>query len=297
LLQLMAMATASWAASNGPQTVFATPDDAANALLDALASGDYSLFLAVAGPQMAQFWVAGDPEKDPCDRERFAEAARRNGIQTDNATENRRTLYAVSVAQPFPAPLVKTDSGWRFDDDAGSRELAARRIRRNEIAVIELCLRFREAEYTYFGMFTGGAQAFAARIRSTPGQHDGLFWSELGAEDESPLGPPFAAAAYAERQAADGTQPLFGYYFKILPAQGPDAGGGVLDYRTKGQLRKGFALIAWPAEYGADGTQSFLLNHFGDIYQKDLGADTARIAEGMAAFNPDRSWRRINDLD
>ena len=290
--------TAVWcAASIGSQATFASPDEAANALLAALESDDYPSFLAVAGRQMAGFWSTGDPERDAWDRSSFVDAARKNGIRADAEVADRRMLYAGRIEHPFPAPLVKTDAGWQFDDEAGSKELVSQRIRRNEIAVIELCQRFREAEYAYFAMALEGVSAFAPRIRSTPGRHDGLFWADGGEEDQSPMGPPFAAAAFGERQAADGTRPLFGYYFKILSAQGPDAAGGALDYHTNGRLRKGFALIAWPAEYGVDGTQSFLINHFADIYQRDLGADTSRIAENLTVFNPDRNWRRFNGLD
>ena len=145
---------------------------------------------------------------------------------------DRRLLYAGHIQQAFPAPLVKTAAGWRFDGEAGAKELAARRIRRNETAAIELCQRFLKAEYAYSGK--SASRSFAAKIRSTPGRHDGLFWQAAGEEDESPIGPPFAAAAFAERKPGDGTRPLFGYYFKILSAQGANAAG--------------FALVAWPAE-------------------------------------------------
>jgi len=291
------LATVRCAAANGLQATFASPDEAANALLVALESDDYSLFLSVAGQQMAGFWSTGDPERGALDRGRFVEAAHRKWIQKDAGKGEGRMLYAGRIEQPFPAPLVKTDSGWRFDDDVGSKELATRRIRRNESAAIELCQRFHEAQYAYFRMAQGGVRSFSQKIRSTPGQRDGLFWSDGGEKDESPLGPPFAAAAFAERQPIEGARPLFGYYVKILSGQGPDAAGGALDYRTNGRLRKGFALIAWPAEYGIDGTQSFLINHLGDIYQKDLGAETGRIAGTMMVFNPDRSWRRFIGQD
>jgi len=294
---LVLVAAMRFGAPARSQETFASPDEAANALLVALETDDYPLFLAVAGQQVAGFWNTGDPEKDALDRSRFVDAARRKGVREDAWKGERRLLYVGQIEQPFPAPLVKTAAGWRFDDDAGLRELLTRRIRRNEIAAIELCERFHDAEYEYFGMARGGVRSFATKIRSTPGQHDGLFWSDGGEEDESPMGPPFAAAAFAESQPADGARPLFGYYFKILPAQGPDAAGGALDYRSNGRLHKGFALIAWPAEYGIDGTRSFLINHFGNVYQKDLGADTGRIAGTMTVFNPDQSWRRFRGQD
>lgn len=280
---LLFLVTVSRAASTGSQEIFATPDQAASVLLGALASGDYNAFLSVAGQQMAGFWDTGDPARDALDRDRFVYQARRNGIRVDVASGDRRILHAGRIEQPFPAPLVKTDRGWRFDDDTGSREFATRRMRRNERAVIELCRRFRDAQFVYFGINHEAVQ-FALRIRSTPGQHDGLFWSEAGEEDRSPLGPPFAAAAFAERRAGDETRPLFGYYFKILTARGPGE-------------ENGFALMAWPSKYGIDGTQTFVINHFGNIYQKDMGSDTARIGESMTVFNPDRTWSRFNGQD
>ena len=296
-LLLAALVSGSHAATAASQTVFPTADAAANALLTALASGDYSLLGSVAGPQTARVWSGPGQAKEVWDRERFVETARRKGLQAGPLTSSRSMVYAGDLKEPFPAPLIRTETGWQFDDEAGSRELLGRRMRRNEIAVIEICQRFREAQYEFFAIPREGVSSFAMKIRSTPGQHDGLYWSDPGAEDESPMGPPFAAAAYTERQPGDGTRPLFGYYYKILPAQGRDAAGGALDYRTKGQLRKGFALIAWPAEYGVDGTVSFLINHFGDLFRKDLGAETSRIVDQMTAFNPDRSWSKINVPD
>lgn len=284
-------------AGTGSQTTFRSPDEAVNALITAVKSGNYPLFLSIAGPQMAGFWSTGDPERDVMERDTFLQAAGRSEIKTEAAAAGRKLLYVGDPAQPFPAPLVFTDSGWRFDGDAGLAELTTRLILRNEMAIVELCRRFREAEYTYLGMAHDQAPAFAERIRSTPGQRDGLFWTIEGDDDESPLGPLFAGAAPAERRAVEQPRPLFGYYFKILTAQGPDAPGGAVDYYMNGRLRKGFALIAWPAEYGAGGMRSFMMNQFGVIYQKDLGPQTARLAESISVFNPDPSWGRFKGYD
>ena len=283
-------------AGTGSQTTFGSPDEAASALLAAVRSGNYRLFLSIAGPQMAGFWSTGDPERDAMERDRLLDAAGKSALKRI-ANSNQRLVYVGDPARPFPAPLVLTDSGWRFDGEAGLAALTARRILQNEIAIVEQCRRFREAEFTYLGMASDDTPAFADRIRSTPGRRDGLFWSEKGKEDESPLGPAFAAAAAAERHPGEQPRPLFGYYFKVLTAQGLAATGGTLDYRTKGRLRKGFAMIAWPAEYRVEGVRTFLINHFGDVYQKDLGPDTARLAEGMNVFNPDPTWCRFTDED
>jgi len=292
-LFLLLVLAAATSAGTGSQATFSSPDEAAKALVAAVESGNYPLFLTIAGTRMAEFWSVGDPVRDVLERERFLDEAHRNGIITVARADDQKVLYVGNIEEPFPAPLMKTGSGWRFDGQAGSVELAARRTRRNENAAVELCRRFRDAEFAYLGSDHRGTPTFAQTIRSTPGQRDGLFWNDAGGEDESPLGPFFASAAFAEKQSNEEPRPLFGYYFKILLAQGPDAYGGALDYCVKGRLRKGFALIAWPAEYGVDGVRSFLINHFGDVYQKDMGPDTSRMAECMEVFNPDRSWTRV----
>jgi hypothetical protein len=284
------------AAGTGSQAIFGSPDEAANALVGAVKSGNYTLFLSIAGRQMAAFWSTGDPERDEIDRDRFLDSAGKSAIKM-KAPNLGQMVYVGDPAQPFPAPLVFTGSGWRFDGERGLSELTRRRIRRNETAIVELCRRFREAEYTYLGMARDKSPAFAERINSTPGHHDGLFWAGEGDLDESLLGPAFATAAAAEPTPGGRPRPLFGYYFKILTAQGPAATGGALDYHTKGRLRKGFALIAWPAEYGVDGVQTFLVNHFGDVFQKDLGSNTTRLAGVMTVFNPDPSWCRFTGDD
>src|SRR5262249_43956160 len=153
----------------------------------------------------------------------FVNAVHANGMLAQPISESREMLFAGALAHAFPAPLVKTASGWRFDDEAGAREVARRRIQRNETAAVELCLTFREAEYEYQTAVHEGGKAFALRIRSTPGRHDGLYWTGNGEDDQSPLGPPFAAAAFAERLSDADARPLFGYYFKVLWAQGEDA--------------------------------------------------------------------------
>src|SRR5215467_7252112 len=155
-LLIVAVTNGSWAASDKSQAIFSTPDEAANALVAALESEDYSLFLSVAGPGMAGFWIAGDPERDAFDRSRLAASARSDGIRAEVSSAGRTLFYMGRIQQPFPAPLVRASAGWRFDDEAGSREVAARRIRRNELAAIEICQRFREAEYAYFEMAPQG---------------------------------------------------------------------------------------------------------------------------------------------
>jgi hypothetical protein len=298
-LSLLCLSMAIGSAAGGvPQLTFPSPSDAAAALLAAVETSDYQRFLSIAGTRMTPFWTTGDPERNTLDRQFLVDAARRRGIRIASQAEGRADLYVGDISKPFPAPLVLTEAGWRFDEDAGAQELATRAIRRNEGAIVDLCRQFREAQYAYLSLPRDGVRTFAAKIRSAPGGRDGLFWSAAGEEDQSPLGPAFAAAAYFEHRPDNGAlRPLFGYYFKILTAQGPAATGGALDYRANGALRRGFALVAWPAEYGIGGFRSFLMNHFGDVFQKDLGPDGARIVAGMSAFNPDRGWGRASTDD
>jgi hypothetical protein len=259
---------------------FPTPEKAASSLLMAIQSGNFPLFLSIAGNHMAEFWRTGDPEKDEIERYHFADAARRYGFKTDLYSRDKRILSVGNHEQLFPAPLVKTDSGWRFDDEAGFVELTTRRIHRNEIAAVESCRRFRDAEFTYFKL----EAAFTQKIRSTPGQSDGLVWSDE--EDESPMGPAFAAAAFMEQHPHEQPKPLFGYYFKIFADR--------LPHRENSPRSEGVALIAWPAEYSVDGFRTFVIDHLGDVYQKDLGSDTTRAVEGMTVFIPNQSWRKVD---
>jgi hypothetical protein len=181
------------------------------------------------------------------------------------------------------------------DGGADRERIPKQSIVDNEAAVTDICASYVEAQLIYFRSDHDGDgfPAFAQKIRSTHNRRDGLYWAPKFSEDESPMGPKFAAAAVTEEQPRGESRPYFGYYFKILLGQGPEAPGGARDYRVNGRLLTGFALVAWPAEYGVSGVHSFLVNHFGDVYTKDLGSGTRRIASGMSAFAPDRSWTKV----
>jgi hypothetical protein len=201
-----------------------------------------------------------------------------------------RVAIAGTTTMPL-APKAARLGFTRVDTTPAPNPLAAR----NQSAVIDMCRDYVEAQFQYFRMDQDrdGLLSFAERIRSTPGKHDGLHWPLVDDEDESPIGPKFAAAAITEKPAADKPRPLFGYYFKTLSSQGPEAPGGARDYKVEGRLVTGFGLLAWPAEYGVSGVQSFQVNHLGDVYAKDLGPATHRIAAGMPAFAPDRTWKKV----
>ena len=209
---------------------------------------------------------------------------------------------ALTLAQAPPETVDTPRDAYQSADryaapdviSAESLRVPKRTAVENEAAVINVCASYVEGQMIYFHSFRDpqGFLGFASRIHSTPAMHDGLYWPVDSGEDESPMGPQFAAAAFTEAPSGI-SRPYFGYYFKILYAQGPDALGGARDYRVDGRLVTGFALIAWPAEYGASGVHSFVVNHLGDVYSKDLGPNTDRDAIGMSAFSPDRTWTRV----
>jgi DUF2950 family protein len=193
---------------------------------------------------------------------------------------------------PVRVVVAETGTGHAVTAKAARPTIPDRGIATNEAAAVDICQKYVDAQFSYFRLRYAGSLSFAQRIRSSEGKLDGLYWPREATEDESPMGPRFAAAAAAEL-APGAAQPWLGYYFKILIAQGPQASGGSRDYRVDGRLTSGFALIAWPAEYGVSGVRSFVVNHLGDVYAKDLGANTPRTAMGTAAFSPDRTWKRV----
>jgi hypothetical protein len=194
---------------------------------------------------------------------------------------------------PFPIPLRQTKSGWEFDAAEGRVEILYRRIGRNELNAIQASLAFVDAENEYADKDRGaGPGVYAQRIISSPGKKDGLYWPPDG--DQSPLGE-LAAVASAEgyKVGSAEPQPYHGYYYRILTRQGPNAPGGEMDYVVNGKMIGGFALVAYPAEYGNSGVMTFVVNHKGTVYQKDLGELTESVAKRMKQFNPDQTWKKV----
>jgi hypothetical protein len=194
---------------------------------------------------------------------------------------------------PFPIPLYHTKTGWEFDTAAGRIEILYRRIGRNELDAIQTCLAFVDAEDEYADKDRGeGPGVYAQRIVSSPGKKDGLYWPSDG--DQSPLGELAADAAAEGYKVGSGEpQPYHGYYYRILKQQGPNVPGGELDYVVNGKMIGGFALVAYPAEYGNSGVMTFVVNHQGTVYEKDLGELTENIAKRMKSFNPDQTWKKV----
>jgi hypothetical protein len=198
-------------------------------------------------------------------------------------------------ATPFAIPLVKDGERWRFDTAAGKDELLNRRIGRNELMAIAASRAYVNAqeEYARASAVRGGERAYAQKFLSAPGQHDGLYWEDASGKDESPLGPLFASASaegYDLAQQPVTPRPYHGYFFRILTGQGANAPGGARSYVKDGKMTGGFALLAWPAEYGQSGIMTFLVNSQGVVFQKDLGAQTAEAAKTITSYDPDTSW-------
>jgi Protein of unknown function (DUF2950) len=275
-----------------PRT-FATPEDAAVALVEAGEAADNRALRSLFGPEGEKLLLSGDPVMDQRNREVFLVAySEQASLMAESPT--RDILYVGNEFWPFPIPLVKEGTAWRFDTAAGAQEVLFRRIGRNELATIQVCRAYVDAQNEYAAKAHDGRPvgAYAQRIASTPGKQDGLFWKSEDPEDLSPLGE-FAAEATAEGYKHIEGQPaaFHGYVFRILTG-GEISGHAAASYVVNGEMRGGFALIATPAVYGNSGVMSFVVNQDGVVYEKDLGPDSAAIAAAMTEFKVDASWRK-----
>ena len=277
------------------QQDFKTPDEAASALASAAKAGDRKAIVTVLGPDGQDIVSSGDEVADAATRQKFV-AAYDAKHQIAMEGDNKAMLVIGQEDFPLPIPLVRKDGLWRFDTAAGREEILFRRVGRDELDAIQSCLAYVDAQNEYAERDRTAAGAnYAQRIISAPGKKDGLYWPTSQGEDASPLGELIAEATEQGYRVGEGRTPYHGYYFKILSKQGPDAPGGALDYVVKGKMIGGFALVAYPAEYRNSGVMTFIVNHTGNVFQKDLGPDTAKLAERMTSFNPDQSWTKVTD--
>jgi DUF2950 family protein len=276
------------------QQSFKSAEEAADALAGAAKSSDRGGLLRVLGRGGADIISSGDPVDDAAARQRFITAYdAKHAIAMEG--DNKAVMIIGPDDFPFPIPLVRKDGAWQFDTAAGREEILVRRIGRNELAAIQASLAFVDAQHEYAEKGIGGPGVHAQRIVSNPGKKDGLYWDAKAGEDESPLGELAAAAATSGYKASQQRRPYHGYFYKILTRQGPNAPGGAMDYVVRGKMIGGFGLVAHPAEYGVSGIMTFIVNHQGVVYQKDLGRDTGRIALRMTSFDPDKTWTRVSD--
>ena len=275
---------------------FSDPPAAGEALVAALRADDEVALMDILGRDAKSLLESGDAVDDESERRRFV----RMYDQVHWWSSSGAGFAVLEIgprAWPFPVPLVRTDGGWVFDLAQGADELLNRRVGRNELGAIQAALAFVDAENEYYERNPGGQPParYARSILSRPGQRDGLYWDTKPGEPSSPLGPLFAGAReQGYTPSAGAGKPFHGYHFRVLHGQGSNAPGGAYDYIVDGAMTRGFALVAWPARYGSSGVMTFLINQFGVLYEKDLGADTASVAGEMTVFDPDQTWAIVS---
>ena len=278
------------------QKTFQSAEEAVKAAVAAAKSNDDKELIAIFGAQAKNLISSGDPVADKQRRAQFLAAYdERNRL----ATEGENTILVIGKNEwPFPIPLTKKGESWVFDTDKGREEILNRRIGQNELDAIQVSLAYVDAQREYAMKVRGkeGLLEYAQKFRSDSGKKNGLYWEAKAGEEQSPLGPLAARArseGYGQNKANDKPVPYRGYYYKILTAQGKDAPGGAYSYIVKGKMIGGFALVAYPAEYGNSGVMSFIVNHEGKVFQKDLGKNTASAAAAMKEYNPDKTWAEV----
>jgi hypothetical protein len=277
------------------QQSFKTPEDAVGALVSATKDAWPNGVVAVLGRDGVDIVSSGDKVADEASRQKFL-AAYDAKHQVTMQGDDKAVMIIGLEDFPFPIPLARKDGAWRFDTAAGRLEILYRRIGRNELDAIQACLAYVDAQNEYAEKDRTGASVatYAQRIVSHPGKKDGLYWPATQGDDASPLGELVAQATTEGYAIGGGRTPFHGYYFKILTRQGSMAAGGAVDYVVRGKMIGGFALVAYPAEYGNSGVMTFVVNHAGAVFQKDLGERTEKLAERMTAFNPDQTWKKVD---
>lgn len=286
--------------SAADEQTFNSPDDAVNALVAAARNNDTNSIHLIFG-QVGRELISPDVVQATQEFKMFVQRLTEKTQLIRNSDSNA-TLELGADGWPFPIPLVKQGAQWNFDTAAGAGEILARRVGRDEIGAINVCCAYVEAQREYASQDRqgDGVLAYAQFLQSTPGTHNGLFWPaiEPGDTELSPLGPLIAQACvdgyrHTAKLLNDGQAPYHGYYFKILTRQGKHAAGGKYNYLINGRMIGGFALVAWPAEWGNTGVMTFVVNQQGRIYQKNLASKTVKIARAITTYDPDDSWTPV----
>ena len=277
------------------QKGFATPDEAVKAFAAAMESNDEKELLSIFGTAAKELISSGDPVSDKQRREMFiSDYNRKNKLVQEGS---RMVLNVGEKDWPFPVPLVKKGDQWFFDTKAGKEEILNRRIGENELSTVQTLLAIVDAqrEYAMNDRDNDGLLEYAEKFGSDPGRKNGLYWKTNPGEEPSPLGELVAdarAEGYGRTGLKQGPIPFHGYYFRILKKQGKHAAGGAFDYVVKNNMIGGFAVVAYPAAYGSSGVMTFVVNHEGVVYEKDLGKNTAKTAKKMNSFDPDQTWKK-----
>jgi hypothetical protein len=270
------------------QQMFASPDDAVRALRSAVEANDRTALVQIFGPEFSSLQT-GDQVQDAKNARHFA-SAMEESCHLEKQNDN---VYYVDVGTndwPMPIPIAQANGQWYFDTAAGKEEVIDRHIGKDELAAIGVCHAYVEAQ-RQFGNMNGGV--FAQKFESTPGKNDGLSWYASANAEPAPIGHLLAEAQ--EMGEYKGAQPFHGYYFKILTMQGSAAPGGKMDYLHHGNLRNGFALVAYPEHWNQSGVMTFIVNQDGKVYQRDFGDSTYHIASKIKEYNPDNKWTLVTD--
>jgi hypothetical protein len=300
VLMTLGFSAIAIAATAAKQKSFPSAEAAVKAAVAAAKANDDKELLAIFGAQAKDLLSSGDSVADKQRRAQFLAAYdEKNRL----ATEGENTILIVGKNEwPFPIPVVKSGDAWVFDTAKGREEILNRRIGQNELNAIKVTLAYMDAQREY-GMKDrdgDGILEYARRFRSESGKKNGLYWEAKPGEEQSPLGSFFAQAqkvGYAPQGSGGGqtAAPYHGYYYKILEAQGKNASGGAFSYVVKDNMIGGFALVAYPAEHGNSGVMTFVINHDGKVFQKNLGNNTASIAKSMKEYNPDSTWSEVKE--
>jgi hypothetical protein len=286
-LTILTVAIGAAFAQQNTMKTFDSPEAAVQALIDATSKNDSVELAAVLGSKGQGILTSGDASQDQAERHEFAQlASARHKVEPSNMKAGTMILVVGEQNWPFPVPLVQVDQRWRFDAGMGAMEVRARRVGGDELDAIEICAGYVEAQQAYAAQRRSGAATmeYAKAIMSSPGQKDGLY-PEL-----VPEGFAQAAMEAPGRKA----KPYHGYYFRILKEQGTNAPGGPHKYVAGKYMIGGFALIAWPAQYGVSGVHTFIVNQDNTVYEKDLGAQTATAAPALVRYDPDSSWTPVD---
>ena len=284
-------------AADVKQKSFPSAADAVKAAVAAAKNNDDKELLAIFGPTAKELIFSGDTVADRQRLERFAKAYEEKNrlVQQDN----EMVLMIGNNDWPFPIPLVKKGDGWVFDTEKGRQEILNRRIGDNELYTIQSLLAVVDAqrEYALKDRDKNGLLEYAQKFLSDPGKRNGLYWEAKAGEPQSPLGPIMTQARSEGYQGKPSTtpSPYHGYYYKILTAQGKNAPGGAYSYLVKGKMIGGFAVVTYPATYGNSGVMTFIVNHDGVVYEKNLGKDSEKTAQAMKVFDPDKTWKKVEE--
>ena len=290
-IALLVVAAAGAQLASAAQHVFETPESAARALIDAAKANDEKALVDIFGTKHRDLVVTADHVADREAREKFAHDAAEYLVLRQEG-DAKVVMLVGFRAWPMPIPLVREADGWRFDTDAGEEEILNRRIGRNELTAIDVLRAYVSAQRQYASKPRDDTRvrAFARKVASSPGKHDGLYWpadADKGGEI-SPFGPLIHDP---EKHKAD--QPYDGYYFKILTRQGAAAPAGAYSYVINGRMVAGFAMVAAPAQYGETGIKTFIVNHYGEVYERDLGPKTLQTFRAMTEYNPTSQWKLV----